>query len=405
MARMVPQPAKASAPSMTEDAWRDWHALPSSAAFLKTTAELDRTRDPKWSKMVHPVSGLEKMGATARSRALLKKRVRKGVPRAWRTTTWPLLLEVAYGSDRAPNEGPDHYRRASAEAYPALVSRSSQDPVDPESIYEIIERDLTRTYPRHPMFETALVDGGRSDQSVENKGVSMLRRVLCAYAALDEECGYCQGMNYVAALALVHVCGEDASRNDPMRSMSKRHLGAQASERDLAGSAEEDCFWFLVALLRSRRTSLRELYLPGMVGAQRCLFVYGAVLAQLAPKVAAHMAKEGLEPNMYATHWFVTVFSAQFPFALVARVWDAFLAEGWKPVYRVAVALLSTNEKAILAMDFEGLMMWLRTLPDTVDAAAVLKAAGRLPLTTAGVRNLEAKYAEEEAANKSPRSA
>ena len=72
---------------MTEDAWRDWHALPSSAAFLKTTAELDRTRDPKWSKMVHPVSGLEKMGATARSRALLKKRVRKGVPRAWRTTT------------------------------------------------------------------------------------------------------------------------------------------------------------------------------------------------------------------------------------------------------------------------------------------------------------------------------
>ena len=265
---------------MTEDAWRDWHALPSSAAFLKTTAELDRTRDPKWSKMVHPVSGLEKMGATARSRALLKKRVRKGVPRAWRTTTWPLLLEVAYGSDRAANEGPDHYRRASAEAYPALVSRSSQDPVDPESIYEIIERDLTRTYPRHPMFETALVDGGRSDQSVENKGVSMLRRVLCAYAALDEECGYCQGMNYVAALALVHVCGEDASRNDPMRSMSKRHLGAQASERDLAGSAEEDCFWFLVALLRSRRTSLRELYLPGMVGAQRCLFVYGAVLAQ-----------------------------------------------------------------------------------------------------------------------------
>ncbi|KAH8098912.1 hypothetical protein JL720_1882 [Aureococcus anophagefferens] len=393
---MVPQPAKAGAPSMTEDAWRDWHALPSSAAFLKTTAELDRTRDPKWSKMVHPVSGLEKMGATARSRALLKKRVRKGVP--LRADDDALLLEVAYGSDRAPNEGPDHYRRASSEAYPALVSRSSQDPVDPESIYEIIERDLTRTYPRHPMFETALVDGGRSDQSVENKGVSMLRRVLCAYAALDEECGYCQGMNYVAALALVHVCGEDASRNDPMRSMSKRHLGAQASERDLAGSAEEDCFWFLVALLRSRRTSLRSSTCRAWSARSR-LFVYGAVLAQLAPKVAAHMAKEGLEPNMYATHWFVTVFSAQFP-SLVARVWDAFLAEGWKPVYRVAVALLSTNEKAILAMDFEGLMMWLRTLPDTVDAAAVLKAAGRLPLTTAGVRNLEAKYAEEEAANK-----
>ena len=40
---------------------------------------------------------------------------------------------------------------------------------------------------------------------------------------------------------------------------------------------------------------------------------------------------------MYATHWFVTLFCAQFPFAFVARVWDAFLLEGWKPVFRAAV--------------------------------------------------------------------
>ena len=31
------------------------------------------------------------------------------------------------------------------------------------SVFEIIERDLTRTFPRHAMFETAVIDGGRSD--------------------------------------------------------------------------------------------------------------------------------------------------------------------------------------------------------------------------------------------------
>ena len=374
--------------------------------------------------MVHPVSGLAKVASSGRGRALLKRRVRKGVPRAWRAAAWPLLLDVDFGSGSgsgpggAASEGADAFReeaRSRGVSYAGLVASSCREPVDPESIYEIIERDLTRTYPRHPMFETALVDGGRSDVSRENGGVSMLRRLLCAYAALDDACGYCQGMNYVCALLLLHVCGGGASANDPSRSLSLRKLGASSSSSsssssksqggapNLVGSAEEDCFWVLVALMRGRRTRLRGLYMPGMVGAQRCLSVYGAALKRFAPSVAAHMLKEGLEPNMYATHWFVTVFCAQFPFALVSRVWDMFLAEGWKPVYRVAVALLATNEKVLLTLDFEGLMIWLRELPETVDVAAVLKAANRLRLNTAALRALEAKYDEDDAAQQDAR--
>ena len=80
-----------------------------------------------------------------------------------------------------------------------------------------------------------------------------------------------------------------------------------------------------------------------------------------------------------------------------------FLAEGWKPVYRVAVALLATNEKVLLTLDFEGLMIWLRELPETVDVAAVLKAANRLRLNTAALRALEAKYDEDDAAQQDAR--
>ena len=407
---------------------KEWNERDTSKALLDLMAKKDASRDGKWAAMTHHTLGLEKMSKTSRSRGALKRRVRKGVPRAWRKTVWPALLETSYGSDRRPNAGAELFREEAGRRgikYVDLVKRSA-GPCSPDSIYDVVERDLTRTYPRHRLFETAIVDGGGSDRSVEVGGVSMLRRLLRAYAALDAECGYCQGMNYVAALLLIHVGGtrDESSRNDPLRTLSKRKLSSQklldagddaapdpsgdgdagatvgsrdsASFGELEGTAEEDCFWLFVAALRSRRTRLRGLYLPGMVGCRRALYVYSALLAKHAPGVHRHLAKEGIDPNMFATHWFVTIFCAQFPYALVTRVWDMFLAEGWKPVYRVAVALLAANDKALLALDFEGLMTWLRLLPDTVDVAKTLKVAAKLKLTTDAVAALEANFDAED---------
>ncbi len=42
------------------------------------------------------------------------------------------------------------------------------------------------------------------------QGQSALRRMLQAYAALDLECGYCQGMGFIAGLLLTYMIEEDA---------------------------------------------------------------------------------------------------------------------------------------------------------------------------------------------------
>lgn len=52
-----------------------------------------------------------------------------------------------------------------------------------------IDKDLPRTFPGHP-----LLDG---------IGRDALRRVLCAYALHNPAVGYCQGMNFLAALLLL----------------------------------------------------------------------------------------------------------------------------------------------------------------------------------------------------------
>ena len=41
------------------------------------------------------------------------------------------------------------------------------------------------------------------------------------------------------------------------------------------------------------------------------------------------------------------VFSRTFPYDIVVRVWDIFLAEGWRIVYQVALALMKLNESRL----------------------------------------------------------
>ena len=50
----------------------------------------------------------------------------------------------------------------------------------------------------------------------------------------------------------------------------------------------------------------------------------------------------------------------------MTRVWDVYFSEGFKIVYRVALALLKTIEKDLLAAQFEDIMGILRNIPDQV---------------------------------------
>jgi hypothetical protein len=109
---------------------------------------------------------------------------------------------------------------------------------------------------------------------------------------------------------------------------------------------------------------MEGLYLVGLPLVQQYLFQFERLVKELVPKVGAHFEKEMINPSMYASQWFITVFSYSFPFSLALRIWDVFLHEGVKIVFRLGLALLKYCQDDLVKLPFEKLVHALRNFPE-----------------------------------------
>ena len=90
------------------------------------------------------------------------------------------------------------------------------------------------------------------------------------------------------------------------------------------------------------------------------------------PLLARRLEQEGVELSLFATQWFMTLGLDHFEFDFALRLVDLVtLEQGLAPVFRVAIALLLRQQKALLATkDSTQLMLALRNLPATIDDAS-----------------------------------
>ena len=59
----------------------------------------------------------------------------------------------------------------------------------------------------------------------------------------------------------------------------------------------------------------------------------------------------------------MTIFACWLPFDIIAPIFDMFLHEGWRAVFKIGIALLKQLEPVLLQMDMEEMAMYFR---DTV---------------------------------------
>nr|XP_016934003.1 rab GTPase-activating protein 1-like [Drosophila suzukii] len=226
--------------------------------------------------------------------------VRLGVPEALREKIWQKLANV---------EG----KLEMNDMYKILITKETK-------CETVIQRDIHRTFPAHKCFKET---GG--------SGQDALFKVSKAYAVHDSEVGYCQGLSFIAASLLLHM-------------------------------PEEDAFCVLVALMYDY--GLRDLYKAGFEVLYLRLYQLERLIKDQLPKLHEHFTACGIETHMYASQWFLTLYTARFPLCFVFHVLDVFLLDGLPVLFQVAVTLLSICESDLRQLDFEGILKYFRvTLP------------------------------------------
>ncbi|KAL0291709.1 UNVERIFIED_CONTAM: TBC1 domain family member 2B [Sesamum radiatum] len=225
----------------------------------------------------------------------LKRLIRKGIPPNLRPKVWFTLS----GAAKKKSTVPDSYYNDLTSAVEDKVTSATKQ----------IDHDLPRTFPGHPWLDTP-------------EGHAALRRVLVAYSFRDSDVGYCQGLNYVAALLL------------------------------LVMKTEEEAFWMLAVLLEN--VLVNDCYTNNLSGCHVEQRVFKDLLTKKCPRIAAHLEALEFDVSLVCTEWFLCLFSKSLPSETTLRVWDVLFYEGAQVLFNVALAIFKMNERQLLTTHHVG---------------------------------------------------
>ncbi|POM72165.1 Hypothetical protein PHPALM_11164, partial [Phytophthora palmivora] len=150
--------------------------------------------------------------------------------------------------------GAAELRRETKESYPALLHRL-------HTLSKCAEMDIEKDLPR--TFPLALRNSMRQSQELSGDGDNFgeLRRVLQAYSLRNPAVGYCQSMNFLAAVLLQNM-------------------------------GEEEAFWVLAAIVEELTPQYHTRTMSGSRADQR---VFSDLVAQKLPALANHLETLGVD--------------------------------------------------------------------------------------------------------------
>ena len=164
----------------------DEYGFPAPAnpkGHVSSTARAEEGRRNKvWDPWMEELVDTGKVERTRQLKLLVRS---EGVPGSFRRKLWPCLA----GTEELRQHFP-------ARHYEELLRCAEAGPPQ-GAVHAAIDADVQRTFPGHRMFETP-------------EGLAALRRVLVAYSVHSPSVGYCQALNFVAAMLLLFVDEEEA---------------------------------------------------------------------------------------------------------------------------------------------------------------------------------------------------
>lgn len=76
---------------------------------------------------------------------------------------------------------------------------------------------------------------------------------------------------------------------------------------------------------------------------QRDAALFNALLKKVSPTAYRHLQKHKVDPLLYMTDWFLCCMTRTLPWDTLLRIWDCFLCEGIKIIFKVALVIVSAG--------------------------------------------------------------
>ncbi|KAL0852037.1 hypothetical protein ABMA28_000297 [Loxostege sticticalis] len=216
---------------------------------------------------------------------------------------------------------------------------------------KVIRRDIARTYPEHDFFKEK-----------DGLGQESLFNVMKAYSLHDREVGYCQGSGFIVGLLLMQM-------------------------------PEEEAFAVLVKIMQQHR--MRDMFKPSMAELGLCMFQLEKLVQELLPDLHAHFTSQSFSTSIYASSWFLTLFTTTLSLPLACRIMDVFLSEGIEIVFKVALAMLTLGKEDLLSLDMENILKYIqKELPCKAekDQEAFMNLAYAIKVNPRKMKKLEKEY-------------
>ena len=206
----------------------------------------------------------------------------------------------------------------SSNIYKNILSLSSQAQIKDskyKSVFEEIKRDINRTF--------------YTEKFTKGNGKLILINVLSALAFIRPEIGYCQGMNFIVG-ALIELIEE-----------------------------EEKIFWIFLSFIDNIDMNL--LYLKNMPDYSIRVFQLNYFIKQYFPDLFNHFKKNQITPDIIFSKWILTIFANYLPFETCYKIWDLFIIDKWKAIFRISIILLDTMKDKLIQLDLNKFCLFIKS--------------------------------------------
>ena len=186
-----------------------------------------------------------------------------------------------------------------------LANKSKESNKKYFHVCDEISRDINRTF--------------YTKKFLEGNGKTMLFNILSALAFIRPEIGYCQGMNFIVG-ALINFIDD-----------------------------EEKCFWIFLSFIDN--FEMNFLYLKNMPDYSIRIYQLNFYIKEYFPDLALHFKKNQINPDVFFSKWILTIFSNYLPFDVLYKVWDVFILDKWKAIFKFSLMILNSMKDKLLEMD------------------------------------------------------